>query len=154
MATKPSNPNSPGKSGPRTGGARTGGPRAAGRDAKPKLVPGAAALSVVGDAEGGDGARGRAASGLRLKDLVDRVVAATGGKKKGVKEVVEATLAQMGAALHKGESLNLPAFGKLRVARAGAEGGGAMTLKLRQATGAGAKAKADKDAIADAEDQD
>ena len=105
-------------------------------------------LSVVGE----EGAK--AATGMRLKDLVDRVVAATGGKKKGVKEVVEATLTQLGEALAKGESLNLPALGKMRVARAGAEGGGAMTLKLRQGNGGGAKGKSAKDPIADGADQD
>ena len=149
MASKPSKPNSPAKSGP-----RTGGPKAGARAAMPKLVAATAALSDGVEADGGDAAGGKAASGLRLKDLVDRVVAATGGKKKGVKEVVEATLLQMGEALKKGESLNLPAFGKLRVARAGAEGGGAMTLKLRQATGGGGKAKAGKESLADADDQD
>ena len=69
---------------------------------------------------------------LRLKELVDRVVASTGGKKKGTKEVVEATLTQLGLALQNGEMLNLPEFGKLRVARPqGAAPGSAMTLKLR-----------------------
>ena len=67
---------------------------------------------------------------------------------------VEATLAQMGDALQKGESLNLPAFGKVRVARAGSEAGGAMTLKMRQGTGGAGKGKAAKEPIADAEDQD
>ena len=152
MASKPTNPKNPAKTGNPAGGAN-----AAARAAKPKLVAGGAALSVVG-AEDAEGAvNGKAASGLRLKELVDRVVAATGGKKKDVKQVVEATLVAMGAALQKGESLNLPAFGKLRVARQGAEGGGAMTLKLRQVTGGGkggAGAKTDKDPIADADDQD
>ena len=146
MATKPTTPKTPGKPGATKAAVRAGGP---------KRVPGATpALSVVGDADAEGAGPGRAASGLRLKELVDRVVAATGGKKKGVKEVVEATLLQMGEALKKGESLNLPAFGKLRVARAGVEGGGAMTLKLRQATGGGAKAKSDKESLADADDHD
>ena len=150
MATKPTTPKTPGKP-----GAKTDGAKAAARAGRAKLVSGATAtLSVVGDADAEGAGPGRAASGLRLKELVDRVVAATGGKKKGVKEVVEATLLQMGEALKKGESLNLPAFGKLRVARAGAEGGGAMTLKLRQGTGGGAKAKSDMAPIADADDQD
>lgn len=120
--------------------------------ARPKLVANADAPDAVED---GDGAgKGRAAPGLRLKELVDRVVAATGGKKKGVKEVVEATLTQLGAALQKGESLNLPDLGKMRVARAGTEGGGAMTLKLRQGPGGGGKGKSAKEGIAADEDQD
>ncbi len=127
------------------------GPRAA---ARPKLAANADApdMDVVED---GDGAgKGRAVPGLRLKELVDRVVAATGGKKKGVKEVVEATLTQLGAALQKGESLNLPEFGKMRVARAGTGGGGAMTLKLRRGPGVGGRGKSAKEAIAADEDQD
>jgi nucleoid DNA-binding protein len=77
---------------------------------------------------------------MRLKDLVDRVAASTGGKKKDVKEIVEATLTQMGLALQKGEMLNLPEFGKVRVARATGTGpGSAMTLKLRRAGAAAGK---------------
>lgn len=138
MANKPAPPKTP-----RTAGAKPAQTKPASGNAAPALV-------VVGEAE----TKTRAASGLRLKALVDQVVAATGGKKKGVKEIVEATLAQLGSALHKGESLNLPGFGRLRVARAGAEGGGAMTLKLRQFTGGGAKAKSDKQTLAETEDQD
>ena len=145
MPIKPSTPKTTNK---------TGGPRAAARADKLRLVPGAAVPPVDGAGDGDDVAKGRAASGLRLKELVERVVAATGGKRKGVKEVVEATLLLMGEALHRGESLNLPAFGKLRVARAGTEGGGAMTLKLRQTTGGGARANSGKESLADAEDQD
>ncbi len=81
---------------------------------------------------------------LRLKELVDRVAASTGGKKKGVKEVVEATLTQLGLALHNGEMLNLPAFGKVRVAKPqGAAPGSAMTLKLRPSGPSNRKKPAD-----------
>ena len=74
---------------------------------------------------------------LKKKDLLERVTAATGGKKKDVKEVVEATIAVLGAALQSGEGLNLPPFGKARVAKSKGEGASrAMTVKLR---GAGAK---------------
>lgn len=90
---------------------------------------------------------------LRLKELVDRVVASTGGKKKGTKEIVEATLTQLGLALQNGEMLNLPEFGKLRVARPqGAAPGSAMTLKLRP-TGKAAKKNSDDGALADPADQ-
>jgi len=83
-------------------------------------------------AKAGDGAESPAT--LRLKGLVDRVAASTGGKKKGVKEIVEATLTQLGLALQGGEMLNLPDLGKMRVAKAqGATPGSAMTLKLRPA---------------------
>ena len=143
MATKPTPTKTPRKAGERPAG---------GRAAKPRLVHGGAEPAEAG-AEG-DAAAAKAGAGLRLKDLVDRVVTATGGKKKGVKEIVEATLLQMGAALQKGDTLNLPAFGKLRVARQSAEAGGAMTLKLRQGGGGKGKGKADKEALAEAEDQD
>ena len=143
MATKPTTPKTAGPKSATKTAAKAGA-------AKPKLVhTGEPALSVVGEE-----AAAKAGAGLRLKELVDRVVATTGGKKKGVKEIVEATLLQMGEALKKGESLNLPALGKMRVARQGAEGGGAMTLKLRQGTVGGAKAKAEKEPLADGEDQD
>ena len=146
MANKPTNPKAAGKTGPKAAGNRA---------TKPKLMQdGVPALSVVGE-DGAEATAAKAGTGLRMKELVDRVVAATGGKKKGVKEIVEATLLQMGEALKKGESLNLPAFGRVRVARQGAEGGGAMTLKLRQGgpSGGGAGGKA-KEALAEAEDQD
>ncbi|MGL6210738.1 MAG: HU family DNA-binding protein [Paracoccaceae bacterium] len=95
-------------------------------------------------------AKGPAA--LRLKELVDRVAAATGGKKKGVKEIVEATLSQLGLALGNGEMLNLPALGRVRVAKGGAEGA-AMTLKLRPAAAEGAKKKPAKETLAEPVDQ-
>lgn len=147
MATKPTSPNAANKA-----GVKANGPRAAKAKAAAVADP-----VVAGEGEGDAAAKGVA--GLRLKQLVDRVVAATGGKKKGVKEIVEATLLQMGEALKKGENLNLPAFGKVRIARQAAEGtSGAMTLKMRQGGGAGggagAKAKAEKEALADAADQD
>ena len=63
------------------------------------------------------------ASGLRLKDLVDKVAETSGVKKQDVKKVIEAALIQMGAALKAGEGLNLVGLGRMRVAKA-AEGGG------------------------------
>lgn len=86
---------------------------------------------------------------LKKKELIDRVMAATGGKKKDVKAVVEATLAVLGAALQSGEGLNLPPFGKARIAKSKGEGASsAMTVKLR---GAGTKRASQdrKQALAD-----
>ena len=144
MASKPTPP----KSGVKPVAAKI--PRAAA--ARPKPVAAADPALATGSEDGE--AKAGAKAGLRLKDLVDLVSAATGGKKKGVKEIVEATLGQMGAALQKGESLNLPGFGKVRVARQGNEAGGAMTLKLRPSSGPAAKGKPGKDPIADESDQD
>jgi hypothetical protein len=47
---------------------------------------------------------------LRKKDLVDRVVAASGAKKKQVKDIVAHTLRVLEDAMGRGEHLNLPPF--------------------------------------------
>ncbi len=73
------------------------------------------------------------AGALKLKDLIETVAAATGGKKSEVKVVVEATLAALGEALATGKALAVPPLGKLRVVK---NKGPALTLKLRLADGA------------------
>ncbi len=89
---------------------------------------------------------------LRLKELVDNVAAATGFKIKEVREIVTATLVQLGAALERGDALNLPEFGKARVSRRtdGPDGSSALVLKIRR-NGAGRK-KEEREALAAAED--
>lgn len=72
-------------------------------------------------------------AGLKLKDLIDSVATATGGKKSDVKKTVEATLAALGEALATGKALSVPPLGKLRVVK---NKGPALTLKLRLADGA------------------
>lgn len=100
---------------------------------KGAAVPKAAKTSKTID--GGDGAESVSPAIVRLKELVDRVVASTGGNRKNVKEVVEATLAQLGLALNNGETLVLSELGKVRVVKAqGAASGSTMTLKLRPAS--------------------
>ncbi len=54
---------------------------------------------------------------LRKKELIDRVVARSGIKKKDAKPTVEAMLAVLGEALGNGEELNLHPFGKMKVTR-------------------------------------
>lgn len=94
---------------------------------------------------------GTASSTLKLRELVSRVVEATGAKKKGVKEIVEGTLVEIGAALLKGEELNLPGVGKVRVAKAlEKDGVSLMTVKIRGA--GGVKKKEPKEALADADE--
>ena len=90
---------------------------------------------------------------LRLKDLVDTVMQATGAKAKDAREIVQATLAELGAALERGDALNLPEFGKGRVTRKATDtdGSTAMVLKLRRG-GAGPKKKEDKEALAAADE--
>lgn len=99
--------------------------------AKPTAAPAAAKpdLKVVASAAAPDPTGGA----IKLKDLIDSVVTATGGKKPDVKKTVEATLAAMGEALAKGKALTVPPLGKLRVVKTN---GPALTLKLRRADGA------------------
>ncbi len=76
---------------------------------------------------------GDAAPTLKLKGLLDRVVARSGAKKKDAKAVVEATLACLGEALAKGEALNLPELGKARVNRQKGQGGvETLVVRLRR----------------------
>ena len=96
------------------------------KPAKPAATP---ALKVVEPAPAQDAA----ANAVKLKDLVDSVAAATGGKKPDVKKTVEATLAALGEALATGKALTVPPLGKLRVVK---NKGPALTLKLRLADGA------------------
>ena len=147
---------------PRATTPKTGAPKT---DEKPaakkpgtaaRRTPGAgkakAANAAAPMAEGGEV---KASTVLRLKELIEKVTAATGGKKKGVKDIVEAVLKEMGSALEQGHSLNLPGFGKARVARPqGADDGTPMTLKLRRGPGPGAKAKAGTEPLAEDDDQD
>jgi nucleoid DNA-binding protein len=89
---------------------------------------------------------------LRMKDLVALVTEAAGGKKKGVKEIVEATLAALSGALAKGDAINLPGFGRAKVAHAEDIGAGKpMTIKLRTQP-APRTGNSDKQALAEAED--
>ncbi|MCC0064252.1 MAG: HU family DNA-binding protein [Defluviimonas sp.] len=70
---------------------------------------------------------------LKKKELVERVVAASGVKKKDAKSVVEATLRVLGDALAAGEDLVLPPFGKAKVNRQKDLGSGEMlVIKLRR----------------------
>lgn len=72
----------------------------------------------------------------RVKDLVERVALAVGQKNKDVREVIAATLAELGKALENGEALNLPPFGKIKISRTRSlDSGSAMTLKLRRGGG-------------------
>ncbi|KPP84842.1 MAG: DNA-binding protein HU-alpha [Rhodobacteraceae bacterium HLUCCA08] len=52
---------------------------------------------------------------LKKPELVDRIVAESGLKKKDVKPVLEAMLTVLGKALANGEELNLPPLGKVKV---------------------------------------
>lgn len=96
----------------------------------------AAQISVVStdyDVED-DTMDGAAAKGdaVKLKELLAAVTEKTGAKKKDVREVVDAALAEISAALGAGKSLNLLPLGHIRVARTNAKGDAKMmVLKLR-----------------------
>ncbi len=109
----------------------------------------AAAVSATGEdvTPGIDAADASAGPTLKKKELVERVAEVAGVKKKIAKSVVEATLVELGAALSRGEELNLPPFGKVRVNRQRDAGGGeVLILRLRRAGRGG------DEALAEAED--
>lgn len=84
---------------------------------------------------------------VKKKDFIDRVVAASGAKKPVARELTEAVLSVLGAALAAGESLALPPLGKLRVTRQiDKQGGEVLLVKIRRAEGteAGPEAGAGK----------
>ena len=71
---------------------------------------------------------------LKKKELVDRVVARSGGKKKDVKPAVEAVLAVLGEALAKGEAMNLQPLGKIMIKnQIEKSNGNVLNCRIRQA---------------------
>jgi nucleoid DNA-binding protein len=77
---------------------------------------------------------------VKIKDVLDQVATSQGGKKKGMKEVVEATLTVLGAAFARGDAVNLPGFGRARVAQVeDAAAGKPATIKLKSGTAVGQK---------------
>lgn len=105
-------------------------------------APAADAALVAAAPEGAPGV-------LRFKELVEEVVKSTGAKPKDAKEIALATLTAIGAALGRGDALNLPEFGKGRIARSSVDeaGNAAIVLKLRRGEG---KKKEGKEALAEA----
>ena len=85
---------------------------------------------------------------VKLKDLVEKITAATGLKKQDVRAVAEALLKEMGDALAATQVLNLPGFGKARVAKMGETPQGTMTIKLRRGAGGDGAAKAEAEPLA------
>lgn len=70
---------------------------------------------------------------VKKAELIDRAVEQSGLKKRDVKPSVEAAMAVLAEALIKGEELNLPPLGKLRVVKCKdiKDGAKVLTLKLR-----------------------
>lgn len=147
------------KTGPKTG--PKAGPKAAGKPGPKRgpaqamaAAPGEAALEAgVMEAGGEEGAR-RAPGGLKIKALVDRVTASSGVKRKEVRTVIDAVLAEIGATLGRGEGMSLPGLGHLRVARKATAENPVMTLKLRQGEGAKGKDKAEGESPEETAEED
>lgn len=73
---------------------------------------------------------------IKKPELIDRVVAETGLKKKDVKPVVEATLAVLGRTLAGGEDITAPPLGKMMIKRVkDVANARVLTLKLRYPSG-------------------
>lgn len=124
--------------------------------AKPSAASGAragAALAVVADAATpgpADAVVAPRTPMLRIRELVTQVIEATGGKKKDVREIVEATLTVLGDALARGDDMNLPGLGRTRIARSTERDGAAhLTLKVRRGPH---KPKVEKEPLAEEED--
>lgn len=87
---------------------------------------------------------------VKKPELIDRVVAETGMKKKDVKPVVEAMLAVLGRTLAAGEEITAPPMGKLMIKKSkDVHNAKILTLKLRHMAGHDA---AKKDPLADTTD--
>ena len=70
---------------------------------------------------------------LKKKELIDRVVARSGLKKKDAKPVIEALLTVLGETLSEGREANLQPLGKIKVTRTkDLANGRAMTARIRQ----------------------
>lgn len=85
---------------------------------------------------------------MKKPELLDAVVARTNLKKRDVKPAVEAALAVIAEALVRGDDINLPPMGKLRVVKSKPLDAGAhvLTLKLRTMKTAAQSTSADPDA--------
>ena len=84
---------------------------------------------------------------LRKKELFERVVEATGAKKKDVKPIVEATLKLLGDTLSSGDDLVLPPLGKAKVSKQKDLGSAEMlVIRLRRTeANSGSDSKSDSE---------
>jgi DNA-binding protein HU-alpha len=107
-----------------------GKPKAAAGAKKP-AAPKAAPAPITGPVEGGF---------MKLKPLLDRVVARSGSGRMVARPVVDAVLIELGEALRRGETLALPGLGKIKVKtpKEGAKGPG-IPLRLLPMAEGGAK---------------
>ncbi|MGR3341991.1 MAG: HU family DNA-binding protein [Paracoccaceae bacterium] len=96
----------------------------------PKSKSGSVA-STAPDTKSGTGDAGP--NLVRRKELVERIVAASGLKPNAVKTILDAVLKEMGDILSSGEGLNVQPLGKLVVnRRKDIPGGQILNCKLRR----------------------
>ena len=70
---------------------------------------------------------------MRRKDMLDRVANRSGMKKKDIRPVLDAVLSEIAEALAKGQDVNLPPLGKLKVRKVKQQENAQVTiLRLRQ----------------------
>lgn len=70
---------------------------------------------------------------LKKKELIERIIAKNGMKRRDVKPVVETMLEVLGAAINDGETLNLQPLGKVMVKRTvDAPNAKVSVVKIRQ----------------------
>ena len=73
---------------------------------------------------------------LHKREFLGRVADELGLSRAQIRDIVEATLNQLGRAIGEGETLALPPFGKARVSRqATAKGDEVLVLRLRRKEG-------------------
>ncbi len=104
---------------------------------KPKVVTAAAAV-VSGDV-------------IKKPAFLDNAVGRSGVKRRDAKPAIEAALMELGEALMRGDELNLPPLGKVKVIKSKdlSEGAQVLTVKIRtMKDGAGHGASPDKSGVA------
>ena len=100
------------------------------------VVGATAATAAPAKAKNEAGADSDQAHQLKKQEFVDRIVKASGAKKKDVKLIIEAALGVLGDALSAGEELNLPPLGKIKVNKQRDEGNSeVLILNLRRGGG-------------------
>lgn len=110
--------------------------------------------AVEGEATAEAAETGASVATLGRKDFLEQVRVASGGKKKEVKAIVDATLTLIGEALARGEVLHVPPLGVVRVTRGLDAGAKSLTVKLRRAKAGEKPGRAGKETLAEADEAD
>lgn len=87
-----------------------------------------------------------AETALRKRAFIEAVVLRSGVKKRDAKPAVEAALSILGETLVKGQELNLPELGKVKIQnQKSVEGAHVINLRLRRKLGSAEDANAESD---------